>query len=249
MRVAESGWRGPDVHPVAAAHYAPPTQQTPQPTWTPWIIATEIPVPKSALLDLNRIRYEQQGWNNCGPTTMTMALSFYGWPNNQETAARWMKPHTEDKNVSPWQMVRFRQRQHAYTGSRACTASAARRRPQTPARRRVPGRDRGEHPAEGEGWMGHYVLLVGYDDYAQHFLTFDSYLGSKQPAGASQPYSVLTRNGGTSTRLYGDLSPGPRDGTAQHSGGLPSIRSMGTSWHWLRRATTPPATTTTSGLV
>jgi len=50
--------------------------------------------------------------------------------------------------------------------------------------------EEGFQPA-GEDWMGHYLLLMGYDDNAQQFLAFDSYLGSNQGNGKPHPYSVF----------------------------------------------------------
>ncbi|MCD4687386.1 MAG: C39 family peptidase [Anaerolineae bacterium] len=163
-----------------------------QPTWTPAFIPTEIPLPKSALLDLNRVKYEVQLWNNCGPTTMTMALSYYGWTREQTTAANWMKLHTEEKNVSPRQMVDFVNLQ-AFHGD---TRSLFRYGGTTTVLKRLLAAgfpvvvEESIQPESG-GWMGHYVLLVGYDDYEQHFLTFDSYLGSNQNQGRPSPYSAF----------------------------------------------------------
>src|SRR5690349_10526410 len=48
-----------------------------------------------------------QDWNNCGPATLTMGLTYFGVDDNQYPAAEWLKPSYEDKNVSPWQMVEY----------------------------------------------------------------------------------------------------------------------------------------------
>jgi tetratricopeptide (TPR) repeat protein len=106
---------------------------------------------------------------------MTMALSYYGWADNQYTAANWMKPHKEDKNVSPWQMVRF---VNDFTGLKSLYRYGG----TTTLLKRLLAADFPVVIEESiqpgtEGWMGHYVLLVGYDDYSQEFVTYDSYLG------------------------------------------------------------------------
>jgi tetratricopeptide (TPR) repeat protein len=158
-----------------------------QPTWTPMIEPTAVSLPPSVLL--TGIRYESQGWNNCGPTTMTMALSYFGWPNHQEMAANWMKPNTEDKNVSPWQMVRF---VYENTGLKALFRYGG----TTVLLRRLLASnfpvviEKGFQPA-GEDWMGHYLLLVGYDDTTQQFLAYDSYLGNNYGRGIAYSYSEL----------------------------------------------------------
>ncbi|MEP0763257.1 MAG: C39 family peptidase [Chloroflexota bacterium] len=168
-----------------------PVYEAPQvaalPTFTPQVLPTEVPLP--ATVKLGNIRYEEQGWNNCGPTTMTMALSYYGWTDNQTTAANWMKPHPEDKNVSPWQMVRF---VNERTGVKALYRYGG---TLTVLKRLLAAGfpvvvEESIQPA-GEGWLGHYVLFIGYDDYQQHFLTFDSYLGSNKGQGRPSPYSVF----------------------------------------------------------
>ena len=77
-------------------------------TTTPETTPTPVPTPiLPAGYQLQGVGFEYQGWNNCGPATITNALSFYGYANNQTRAAQWLKPNGEDKNVSPWQMVEF----------------------------------------------------------------------------------------------------------------------------------------------
>ncbi|MEL7673794.1 MAG: C39 family peptidase [Chloroflexota bacterium] len=160
------------------------------PTWTPLVAPTTVPLPPAARL--GNIRYEEQGWNNCGPTTMTMALSYFGWSQNQYTAANWMKPHTEDKNVSPWQMVRF---VHDNTGLKALyryggTIELVKRLVAAGFPVVI---EKGFQPA-GEDWMGHYLLVMGYDDSQQRFLAYDSYLGNGSGNGLPHPYSIFDEN-------------------------------------------------------
>ena len=56
---------------------------------------------------MSGFNFEYQGWNNCGPTTLTNALTYFGYTDDQLRAANYLKPNREDKNVSPWEMVRF----------------------------------------------------------------------------------------------------------------------------------------------
>ncbi|MBI5957907.1 MAG: C39 family peptidase [Chloroflexi bacterium] len=182
--------------PTPLPSYSSPTPAT-APVWTPVPAAiqpTDIPLPST--FKLSNIRYEQQGWNNCGPTTLTMALSYFGWSDNQETAAHWLKPNTEDKNVSPWQMVRYVNDQSTGVYSRVGVKALYRIGGNITLLKRLlaagfPVIIEESIQPENDDWMGHYVLLIGYDDYAQNFLTFDSFLGSNQEQGRPNPYSTL----------------------------------------------------------
>ena len=58
-------------------------------------------------VQLDGFRFEYQGWNNCGPATLTNALTYFGYTDNQTRAAQFLKPNGEDKNVSPNEMIRF----------------------------------------------------------------------------------------------------------------------------------------------
>jgi tetratricopeptide (TPR) repeat protein len=142
------------------------------------LVSQPVEIPSS--YTLSNIRFEYQGWNNCGPATLTNALTHFGYTDNQQRAARWLKPNGEDKNVSPQEMV-------AYVNSQV---------PELPvyALTRMGGDlellrlllsqgfpviiEQGYDPPPHDlGWMGHYLLLGGYDDAAQQFMTYDSYEG------------------------------------------------------------------------
>lgn len=153
----------------------PPTA-TPTPSVTP--SPTPIPLPEIAKLELNRIKWEQQAWNNCGPTTITMGLTYFGYTNDQKRAQQFLKPNVEDTNVSPSQMVAFVNSQRNSLGVEALY--------------RVGGTSEilklliaNDFPViiergiqvEDTGWMGHYSLLVGYDESTREYLLFDSYMG------------------------------------------------------------------------
>lgn len=123
-----------------------------------------------------------QHWNNCGPATLTMGLTYFGFAADQDPAANWLKPTSEDGNVSPWQVVQYVNDQLA-TNIRAIN--------------RVGGDldllktllannfpviiEMGYDPEPDRlGWMGHYLLVTGYDDSTQQINSNDSYLGANQ---------------------------------------------------------------------
>jgi tetratricopeptide (TPR) repeat protein len=129
---------------------------------------------------LSGLTFEYQGWNNCGPATLTNALTYFGYADDQNRAAAWLKPNNEDKNVSPWQMVEF-VNEHV---------------PELPiqAIKRYGGTldllkvlisnhfpviiEAGYDPPPHDlGWMGHYLLVIGYDDVQGVLVTHDSYDG------------------------------------------------------------------------
>ena len=75
---------------------------------TPLLVsAQEESVLLPSVFRMNALGTEYQGWNNCGPATLTNALVHFGYEDDQNRAANWLKPDGEDKNVSPWQMVEF----------------------------------------------------------------------------------------------------------------------------------------------
>jgi tetratricopeptide (TPR) repeat protein len=135
-------------------------------------------IPSSYQLD--GFRFEYQGWNNCGPATLTNALSFFGYADDQLRAANWLKPNNEDKNVSPIEMVTFVNEQVAelpvyalkrYGGSMdQLKLLIANDFPVIIEAGYDP-------PSAGQGWMGHYLLVIGYDDAQAQFITHDSYDG------------------------------------------------------------------------
>jgi tetratricopeptide (TPR) repeat protein len=49
--------------------------------------------------------------------------------------------------------------------------------------------EKGYEP-EGYDWMGHYLLLVGYDDNLQTFYAFDSFLGTNNGQGRPESYAT-----------------------------------------------------------
>lgn len=83
---------------------------TPVPSLTPTLppvglTATLTPSPKPTLyptsipgrIQLSGFRHEYQNRNNCGPATLSMALSYWGWKGDQYDIASVTKPNPRDK--------------------------------------------------------------------------------------------------------------------------------------------------------
>ena len=132
---------------------------------------------------MTNFQFEFQGWNNCGPATLTNALTYFGYGDDQTRAASWLKPNREDKNVTPQEMVAFVNGKVPELPVRALT----RRGGDLQLLRELIAAghpviiEQGYNPPPGDlGWMGHYLLLIGYDDEAAEFTAHDSYSGPKK---------------------------------------------------------------------
>lgn len=133
---------------------------------------------------LDGITYHAQWWNNCGPATLTMALSYFGYSADQGRAANWLKPNREDKNVSPWQMVEFVNTQvtelPVYSMKRY-GGDLTRIKSLVLAGFPVIIEVGYDPDRAAQGWMGHYLLVIGWDDTQNVIYTMDSYDGANLP--------------------------------------------------------------------
>jgi hypothetical protein len=146
--------------------------------------ATPEPLPLPSQYQVTGFNYEAQWWNNCGPATLTMALSHFGYSENQSRAANWLKPNTQDKNVSPWQMVDFVNTQVPEIPVYAMQRFGG----DLDTLRTLIANDfvviieaGYDPPRAAQGWMGHYLLVNGYDDFNGQVITQDSYDGANHP--------------------------------------------------------------------
>jgi hypothetical protein len=179
----------PAVMPSATPEPALPTATTPpQPgaQGTTNVVASSLPAAERIV----GFRHEQQDWNNCGPATLTMALSYFGWTRDQQYARGFLRPNREDKNVSPEELADF---VNTRTQVRAIVrmggsldllkALIANRFPVIVERGIM---------FEAYDWVGHYQLLVAYDDTQRSFYAFDSFLGTgAAQLGVTVPYQEL----------------------------------------------------------
>ena len=166
---------------VRATQSAPTVTPTPGPTQAPTSTQdpTLVPTPIPARVVLEGVRHEYQGWNNCGPATLSMGLSFWDWEGFQGNVATWVKPNPRDKNVMPYELVAFVEEE---TGLRALNRVGG---SLELLRRLIAGGfpviiEKGFEGIRFEGWMGHYLLLSGYDEAAGEFFAQDAYNGPNQ---------------------------------------------------------------------
>lgn len=159
--------------PTVAASYEERAEPTSAAILAPTATArppTPIPLPPQA--NLTGTRYELQDINNCGPATMAMMLSYWGWKGDQTVIQEVLRPNRRDKNVRWDEMVYYVKNYAGWLD----------------ALFRAGGSVAGVKPfiANGypviiaagytvkEGWVGHYLLLTGYDDAQQAFIVQDS---------------------------------------------------------------------------
>ncbi len=121
-----------------------------------------------------------QKWNNCGPSSILMALSPFGIPLDQLAVAAAIKPDREDTNVSPDELAAFARAQGMraivrYNGNRGIARALVAAGVPVLAEQWV--------AVEGRGEMGHYRVAIGYDDAAGEIIANDSYYGANRRYG------------------------------------------------------------------
>lgn len=170
----------------------PPTITPMPPTPTTAPLPTSTPIPFPAAFRLEGIRHQFQEWNNCGPATLAMTLSYFGLRLNQNDTATILKPNPEDRNVSPHEMADYVNNHTDYQALFRVNGNE-----ETLKRLLSNGipviLEIGiEPPGEFQwmGWYGHYMLLVAYDDAAQTYWVYDSWLGT-----GGEPLSSADLNG------------------------------------------------------
>lgn len=145
-------------------------------TTTPEASSTSIPTPTPTSIPdsiaLSGVRNEVETRNNCGPATLAMALSFWGWQGDQATVQAVLRPYekVDDKNVNPSELVAYVRefmhlRAEVRVGGDLQTLKAL-------IAAGFPVIVEKGHTTTG--WIGHYILLTGYEDSQAHFLSQDS---------------------------------------------------------------------------
>jgi hypothetical protein len=183
--LASSATPSPTLPPTAAPTVAPTEA-------LPTLAATAISASRPPAARMYGFRHVQQTWNNCGPANITMALSFYGWRDTQEVAQTFLKPDTEDKNVTPAEMVAFVNERTQVKAITRIGGDMELLKQFIAAN--IPVIVETSYAFEGYDWIGHYQTVVGYDDAAQVFYVYDSYLGPGQNGeGIPEPYERFDR--------------------------------------------------------
>lgn len=157
------------------------TNTPPGPTLPPTPTAT--PLPQS--VNLTGMRYiDQHGlWNYCAPSTLAMALTYWGWEGERTDVGPVVKPFDLDKNVMPYEMA-------DYVNNHTEFKAVVRAGGDLDLLKRLVAEEFVVVVEKGiflkdyngkMGWLGHYAVVSGYDDAKQEFMTQDSYFGADFP--------------------------------------------------------------------
>jgi glutamine amidotransferase-like uncharacterized protein len=151
---------------------------TSTPAPTPMLTATPTPLPTSVLLE--PMNHQAQTRNNCGPTSVAIALGYYDqWVTQQEVRTWFYYPLSSDGGLGwcpiPWCITRYGLMAHAYR----FPSTRDRDRKLRPVRVLLAN----DIPVivmqrlSVDRNIGHYRVIQGYDDAATEFISDDPLLG------------------------------------------------------------------------
>jgi tetratricopeptide (TPR) repeat protein len=132
---------------------------------------------------------QENRWNYCGPSNLTMSLIFWGWEGNRDDIAAVIKPGVADeeldfiqrgktdKNVMPYEMADFVNEQ---TEFRALIRHGGEidllKRFIAAGYPVLIEKGRSEKDYTGKvAWLGHYQFVTGYNDVGENFIVQDTY--------------------------------------------------------------------------
>ena len=199
-----------NIRPAASQTATAPPTGSPVPTRPPAspVLLPASPSPSPTALPptvrLTGLTHAWQTWNNCGPATLAMNLSYFGSHTTQADIAATLRPFKDDKNVSPEELAAYARAQGFRALARVNGSPDALR--QLLAAGAPVLIEAWYEPKPNDG-MGHYRLLVGYDDAAREWIAYDSYdshgLVKGQPyAGIRLPYDEVARDWPVFNRTY-----------------------------------------------
>jgi len=182
------------------------------------ILPISTPIPdKAQLASPSFSRRDLQDWNNCGPATLALYLRFYSWEGDQYTISDVVKPIRADRNVNPDEL-------EFYVRNFAGWLSADYRLggdldllkhfiaagyPIMIEEAFLTGDE--DYWPNDDHWTGHYLLLTGYDDSRQVFISQDTMKGADQIVN----YRDVDKNWQAFNRLYMLVYPSDQVGNIQ----------------------------------
>jgi len=134
-------------------------------------------------VELAGLRHEWQTWNNCGPATLAMYLSYYGSSLTQDDIGPIIRPNKEDKHASVQQLTAYARSQGLRTLVRV---NGDMNRLRLFLSNGIPVMMPTWHVDPKDGGMGHYRLITGYDNAREEWILYDSLEGDG--ASSNQDY-------------------------------------------------------------
>ena len=198
----------PTATPTNQPTPLPTNQPTRPPTATPTPTPTVTPGPTA--VRLTGLEITPQKFNNCGPTNLSIVLNYYGIPDDQFAVAAVVRPTYEDRNVSPEELADYVNNQ---TPLRAVVVRGGRL--ETLKQLVAAGFpvivEKGLLPNEWEGWMGHYLTVIGYDEAAQEFISLDTFLGPWDGSGRTDSFETMAEYWAQFNHVYLVVYPAERE--------------------------------------
>ena len=180
--------------PVAseAEAVAEVSEPTPLPTTTAVPTPSPTPEPLPTAVTLADMGVVKQTFNNCGPANLTQVLNWYGSDITQETVADYLKPNSEDRNVSPWQIADYVNDQTLGYNAIARSGGSLEMVKRFIAAGYPVVIEKG-YELPDSGWWGHYLTVYGYDDEKRELYSQDSYLGPFDGSGRTDDYDEVEK--------------------------------------------------------
>ena len=123
---------------------------------------------------LTGFTWEQQGYNNCGPASIKVLMSYWGVDFEEDEAADFLKPNPEDPNVRPDELGAYVE-QYGYQVLIRVGGNIELLKQLILAGYPVLI-ETGYNPEPTTiGWTSHYLTLAGYSDVDQEFIAMDTY--------------------------------------------------------------------------
>lgn len=119
-----------------------------------------------------------QGYNKCGPATLTSYLTYWGFDVTQNDVSDATKPHPEDSNVRPEELAEY---VHSLGFGAVTRVNGTLNLLKRLIAAGYPVMiERGFDELPDQGWMGHFMLMIGYSDEVGEFTALDSYWGTNR---------------------------------------------------------------------
>jgi tetratricopeptide (TPR) repeat protein len=178
------------------------------PTTMPTMIPTIIP----DMVRLPSPPYEHEDLNNCGPAALSMNLKVYGWQGDQYTISDVIKPIIGDRNVNVEELQFYVRNYAGYLKTEYRVGGTIELLKKIIAAG-IPVMieegylvDKNYWPND-DRWAGHYLLINGYNDANQTFLTQDVFVGPD----IEVTYTDLDKRWQSFNRVYIMVYPAERE--------------------------------------